>query len=121
MVQSAAATVDDYIAEADPGRAPYLTALRGAARALLPGRVEAMRWGMPTYYQGDDMVFAFASQKQYLAVYGLGTAAREMAPEALAGLDHGKGCIRFRNPAKMDMNLIGALLRHTAERGRSGC
>ena len=120
MVQSAAASVDAYIAEAAPERAPYLVALRNAALANLPGYVEQMQYGMAAYVREGGGMFAFANQKQHLSLYGLGAAARALGPELLAGIDHGKGCIRFRNPAKMDMALIERLLRHAAEHSHPG-
>ena len=121
MVQSKAATVDGYIAEAAPDRAPYLAKLRAAALANLPGYVEQMQYGMAAYVRADGAMFAFANQKQHLSLYGLGAAARDLGPEMLAGIDHGKGCIRFRNPAKMDIGLIETLLRHAATLGSGGC
>ncbi len=121
MVQSTAANVDDYIAEATPERAPYLKALRAAALANLPGYVEQMQYGMAAYVREGGAMFAFANQKQHLSLYGLGAAARDLGPEALAGIDHGKGCIRFRNPAKMDMTLVERLLRHAAARADGSC
>ena len=121
MVQSAALTVDDYIAEASPERAPYLAALRAAALANLPAHVEQMQYGMAAYVRADGAMVAFANQKQHLSLYGLGAAARDLGPEVLAGVDHGKGCIRFRNPAKMDMGLVETLMRHAAARPSDGC
>ena len=121
MVRSTAAAVDDYIAEASPERAPYLAALRAAALANLPGYVEQMQYGMAAYVCEGGAMFAFANQKQHLSLYGLGAAARELGPELLAGIDHGKGCIRFRNPAKMDMGLVVTLLRYAAAHSHAGC
>jgi uncharacterized protein YdhG (YjbR/CyaY superfamily) len=98
MVQSKAATVDAYIAELPPDRAPYLHRLREIAQKVLPDGVEEMRYGMPTYSRGGRAEFAFASQKQYVSLYVKPDAHAKNA-EALAGLDTGKGCIRFRRPA----------------------
>lgn len=111
MVQSKAATVDAYLAEADPARQPWLVRIREVARANLPGHVEAMQWGMPAYSIDGRAIFAFASQKQHVALYLTGITVPAQYEEALSRLDHGKGCIRFRKPESIDFNLLAALLR----------
>ncbi len=119
MVQSTAAKVDDYLAEASPERAPYLHRVRDLARAVLHDHVEEMRYGMPCYSRGSGG-FAFASQKQYVSLY-VGAAAHAKNAEALAGLDCGKGCIRYRNPAKIDFDLLERLLIDTRESDQDFC
>ena len=84
MGRSKAATVDEFIAWADPARAPYLAKNRDAARRQLTGFVEDMRYGMPTCTRGE------------------------------AGIDFGKSYIRFRKPAAIDFDLVEQLLRDTA-------
>jgi len=119
MVQSKADTVDEFIAQADPARAPYLAKIRDAARRHLTGFVEDMRYGMPTYTRGEAG-FAFNSQKQYIALY-VPPAAHALNAEALAGVDCGKSCIRFRKPAAIDSDLVERLLRDTAALDASIC
>ncbi|MET0272398.1 MAG: DUF1801 domain-containing protein [Phenylobacterium sp.] len=113
MVQSKLATVDEFVAQADPKRAPYLAKLRDAARRCLPDHVEDMRYGMPTYSREGGAPFAFNSQKQYVSLY-VPERAHAMNAEALAGADCGKSCIRFRDPAKIDFALVDKLLTDTA-------
>ncbi len=69
MVQSKAATVDDYIAEAPPERREALAKVREIAGRELAGCEERMMYGMPAYVRADGSGFAFASQKQYIALY----------------------------------------------------
>ncbi|MFV3127495.1 iron chaperone [Niveispirillum sp. KHB5.9] len=111
MVQSKAATVDEYLAQADPARQPWLARIREVALASLPDPVESMQWGMPAYGVGDQVVFAFASQKQYVSLYVTNLSIHERHAEALSRLDHGKSCIRFRKPETIDFDLLAALLR----------
>lgn len=111
MVQSKAADVDAYLAEADPARRPWLARIREVARANLPGYVEEMQWGMPAYSIDGRSIFAFASQKQHVSLYLTGITVPAQHAEALSRLDHGKGCIRFRRPEAIDYDLLGALLR----------
>ena len=121
MVQSKATTVDDYIAEASPDRAEALRRVREVARRELAGYEERMMYGMPAYVRdGHDGGFAFANQKQDLALY-VETGVHAKNAEALAGLDCGKCCIRFRKLADIDLDLVTKLLRDTVESDEAPC
>jgi uncharacterized protein YdhG (YjbR/CyaY superfamily) len=122
MVQSKAQSVDDYIAEAAPDRAGPLRMIRDIALRELAGYEERMQWGMPAYFRGGDQpAFAFASQKQYIALYVSASVSRESHAEALKGADCGKSCIRFRKPADIAPSLVEALLRDTAAARTAVC
>ena len=122
MVTSAAKTVDDFLAQADPARVPWLEKVRDSARRNLPGYTETMRYGMPSYSLGDDEVaFAFNSQKQYLSLY-VSPTVHALNAEAMKGLDAGKSCIRFKKPEKIDFALVDKLLADTARlKATSAC
>ena len=62
-MQSGAATVEAYIAEAPADRRDALIEMRSLCREILPGLEEARDYGMPTYGRGQNMVTAFASQR----------------------------------------------------------
>lgn len=114
MVQSWVASVDIWLSEADPKRKAVLEAVRASALRNLPDHVESMRYGMPTYgIEGDAPGFAFNSQKQYISLY-VSTRVHALNAEALAGLDKGKSCIRFRRPEQIDIALLDKLLADTA-------
>lgn len=114
MVQSAAPTVEAYMATVEPDRREALERLRALCLELLPGWEEKMGWGMPGYGPpGADPVISWNSQKRHIAFYG-GRAAIEAAGEALKrpGVSLGGGCVRYSRPAVMDFEVIGAMLRH---------
>ena len=112
MVQSKAKTVDAYIAEASPERRPHLQKIADLCRRTLTGYDEAMAYGMPAYQRDGQGGFAFADQKQYVSLYvEPGVAAKHA--EALKGLDMGKSCLRYRNPAEIDYALLERLLVDT--------
>lgn len=113
MVHSAAASVEAWLAEADPARAPWLARIRESALANLPGFTEGMRYGMPTYSRGDEVTFAFNSQKQYVSLY-VPPRVHVLNAGALKGVDAGKSCIRYRRPETIDFALLDKLLRDTA-------
>jgi uncharacterized protein YdhG (YjbR/CyaY superfamily) len=120
MVQSKAATVEAWLAQSDPRRAPYLARIRESALKNLPGFVEDMRYGMPTYSADGEVTFAFNAQKQYVSLY-VPPAVHARNAAALAGLDAGKSCIRFRKLEALDFGLLDTLLQDTAaQRGVCG-
>lgn len=121
MVQSSAQSVDAYISEASPERAPYLRKMRDIALQTLEGYEERMQWGMPVYVRNGEAEFAFANQKQYLALYVMKTGVHAKNAEALADLDCGKGCIRFRKPETIDWLLVQKLLVDTRSSDQAPC
>jgi len=115
MVQSKAASVDDWMAESDPARRPALEAVRACAVKHFGGDAEQMSYGMPAYVRPGDQapVFAFNSQKQYISLY-VSTRVHPMHAEALAKLDTGKSCIRFKRPDQIPLDLVDRLLADSA-------
>ncbi len=124
MVQSAAATVDEFMREVGPDRLPYIEKMRALFRAHLTGWEERMEYGMPAYGPPGDAVagVAFNNQKQHIAFYA-GQAAIETFKDQLAvpGVDCGKGCIRYKNPKKIDFAVMEAILKDIRARQGSAC
>ncbi|MFB7609069.1 iron chaperone [Streptomyces gardneri] len=114
MVQSSAVDVDAYLAEVPEGRRDALAGLRRLCRAELKGFDEVMAYGMPTYMREGAAEIAFASQKQYISFYLMRSDVREAFEERLAGRGMGKGCLRFRKPEDVDLDLVRDLLRAVA-------
>jgi uncharacterized protein YdhG (YjbR/CyaY superfamily) len=115
MVSSAASDVSSYLAEVPQERREVLAAIRDLCRSELTGFTEAMEYGMPSYRRdGGDIEVAFASQKQYISLYVSRPDVMDAHAELLAGLPHGKGCIRYRRPAQVDLGMVRTLLRATA-------
>jgi uncharacterized protein YdhG (YjbR/CyaY superfamily) len=118
MVQSKAVTVDDYLAEADEVRRPLLERFRALALESLTGWSEVMDYGMAGYTKGDAAT-RFANQKGYIAFYA-GRDAIERHAEQLKGIDCGKGCIRYKNLAKIDFEVVKSLFVDIAEHKGKG-
>jgi hypothetical protein len=53
---------------------------------------------------------AFASQKNYISLYILKEEVLNKHREALAHLNLGKGCIRYRKPEQIDFTVVEKLL-----------
>ncbi|WP_296596948.1 iron chaperone [Phenylobacterium sp.] len=115
MVQSTAVSVDDWMAETDAARRPALEAVRACALKHFGAAAERMSYGMPAYVRRGDEgpVFAFNSQKQYISLY-VSTRVHPLHAEALAKLDAGKSCIRFRKPGDIPLDLVDRMLADSA-------
>lgn len=121
MVQSKAATVDDWIGDLSPSDRPILEKLRAACREQLSGWEERMQWGMPGYGpRGRDCVVSFNAQKRHIAFYA-GPTAVERFGDQLAGIDCGKGCVRYRNAGQIDFDVVNAMLRDIRARDETMC
>lgn len=114
-MKSEAKTVGDYLSEAPEKRIKALTKLRQLCLKYLPGYEESMAYKMPSYKRDGQVEVAFASQKQHICIYFLIHEVMLNNKEQLKGLNHGKGCIRFSNPDKIDYELLTTLLKETVE------
>jgi Domain of unknown function (DU1801) len=129
-MQSAAATVDAYLAELPDDRRPAIEAVRQAVLDNLPdGFEEQMQYGMiswvvplaryPETYNGQALAVAsLANQKRHMALYLVGVYGdegsqqwlRERWAEAGLKLDMGKSCLRFRRLDDVDLGIIGGAI-----------
>jgi uncharacterized protein YdhG (YjbR/CyaY superfamily) len=109
--------VTAYIDAAPSDRREALRAVRKLCHEELRGFVEEMAHGMPSYRrrgEGGELEFAFASQKRYVSLYVVRTDVMASHAGRLAGVNHGKGCIRYRHADAIDLGLLRSLLRATA-------
>lgn len=121
MVQSKAQTVEAWMEAVEPDRAGVLAEVRRLCRERLAGWNERMQWGMPGYGPaGADAVVSFNSQKQYIALY-VGAAAIDRFADQLAGVDRGKGCLRYRRPGAIDLDVLALMLDDIRVRGGKMC
>jgi len=133
MARSAAATVDEYLAELPEERRRIVSAVRDAVLRHLPdGYREMMTYGMigycipleryPDTYNGQPLTFAaIAAQKNYYALYltcvdqdpERERLLREAFEVAGKKLDMGKSCIRFRSTSDLPLDAIGRIIAAT--------
>jgi uncharacterized protein YdhG (YjbR/CyaY superfamily) len=118
---SKATDVDTYIAELTAERRPAIERLRSLCRLHLKAYDECMEYGMPVYKRNNVVEVAFASQKQYVAVYGLKKEVLDEFRSSLPGSKIGKGCIRFTKPDRIDFDVLKQLLIRTAESKSKPC
>jgi hypothetical protein len=70
-MQSSAPDVDAYLETVPAERRDGLMAIRALCRDHLPGYVESMEHGMPSYSRDGVAEFGFASQKNSISIYAL--------------------------------------------------
>ena len=115
-MKSDAKDVAAYLSELPEDRRKALSKLRALIRKDRK-LVEAMQHGMACYASGD-LLFALASQKQYMALYVCDTDVVAKHRAALGALDCGKSCIRFQNVEDLPLDVITRMLDEAYERRR---
>ena len=132
-MQSKSTTVEEYLNELPADRKEAVNKLRKEILKNLPaGFKEEMNYGMigyvvphslypPGYHCDNKLPLPFmniASQKNFIAVYHMGVYAdkdllewfvNEYAKVAVAKLDMGKSCIRFKKLETIPYPLLGDL------------
>lgn len=112
-MKSDAKNVDEYLLGVPKERTKALNKLRQLCLKHLAAHEESMAYKMPSYTRNNQVEVAFASQKQHICVYFLIHEVMLNHKESLKGSNHGKGCIRYSNPSKIDYALITSLLEQT--------
>jgi uncharacterized protein YdhG (YjbR/CyaY superfamily) len=116
-VQSEAKTVSAYLKEVPAERLEALKQLRKQCREALTGFKESMDYGMPSYSRDGIVEVGFMSQKHFIALYILRTDVMKTHKDRLVGkgVSHGKGCIRYTKPERIDFKVVKSMLRATVE------
>jgi uncharacterized protein YdhG (YjbR/CyaY superfamily) len=95
-----------------------MQSIRNLCRNELNGFVESLAYGMPSYLRNGEAEVAFPNQKHHIALYILRTDVFESHRAQMSHLSLGKGAIRYRNPAQVDLDVVRAMLpRHRDWRG----
>ena len=73
-----------------------------------------MLYGMPSYSRQGTVEVAFASQKNNISLYMLRTDVLDAYRDQFPKSSIGKGCIRYRNPNRIDFDMVEEMFRKTA-------
>jgi uncharacterized protein YdhG (YjbR/CyaY superfamily) len=109
-------TIDEYIASFDDARIrEILRKVRAEIREVLPSAREKISYGMPTFWQGENLVH-FAAAKNHLGIYpgNLTNLPTELREKIAAKYKTSTGAIQFPYE-KIDYNLIREIARTRAE------
>ena len=118
---SNALDVPAYIKDVPIERRPAVETLRSLCLNNLQDYEESIDYGMPCYKRNGAMEVAFASQKQYIALYIMKKDIVDEFRDSLNASSIGKGCIRFTKPDKIDFGVISKMLRRTVESASAPC
>ena len=120
-MESKAKTFAAYVAEAPEERRATLRKLRSLIKKTAPKAKESMSGGVPNYEFEDEMLCAFASQKQYLALYFCETDVVSKYRSKLRSPNCGKSCVRYRRFDDIPYAVIETMLKEAMKtlRGRS--
>lgn len=120
-MQSDAPTVDAYMKEVPDDRRPALEQIRALIHETHPGLKETMEYGMPSYSRDGVIEVALANQVQNIALYVLKEGVMNAYRDRFSKSAMGKGCLRLRNPAKIDFDLIREILVASYESDEEPC
>ncbi len=109
-----AADVQTYIESQPEEWRVALVRLRDACREHLPGYVEEIAYGMPSYARAGTVEVSFAKQARYLSLYILKQPVLDAHRAELAHLSVGRGCVRFPRPEQITWDLVVTMLSETA-------
>ncbi|MEO1249746.1 MAG: DUF1801 domain-containing protein [Pseudomonadota bacterium] len=105
--------VDAYIAAQPAEKCETLEAVRALIHETVPGVTEDIRYKMPAFLT-TDVVCTLAAQKSYFGLYICDPELLDKHREALAGLNLGKGCIRFKSLDDVPVAALKAVLLDAA-------
>jgi len=105
----APANIDEYIAAQSEEFRPLLRRVRETIRAAAPDAIEKIAWGMPTYWQGKNIIH-FAAFHKHLGIYP-GDLSHAPFEDRLAGYRRTKGAVQFAYDKSIDYELIADLAR----------
>lgn len=111
----------EYLAMLDDDwRKETLLAFRKLLKAHAPELKESIKWKMLSYGDGKGGLFALNAQKGYVSFY-VGHA-KKVDPDGslLAGLNVGKGCIRFTKSTKLEDTRIEEFIAKAMAMRRRG-
>lgn len=105
-----AATVDEYIASADPHVRKALKEMRKTIRAAAPEAEEVISYQMPAYKYHGMLVF-FAAWANHISLYpapwGAGSLTKEMS-----AYEGSKGTIKFPLDKPLPLSLITKMVKY---------
>lgn len=113
-------TPAEYLAGLEGWQLDKVKELRRLVTEAAPGAEETVRSGL-LYYEDAGDLFALAAQKHYVSLYVFAPGAMAANAEALAGLDCGKGCIRFRARTEVPAAALAKLLEQAAASSERDC
>lgn len=108
-------TIDEYILNQPVEIQEILNQVRITIRDLLPNVKEKISWGMPTYWEGQNIIH-FAASKNHLGLYPGEEAIIELS-DKLLDYKTTKGAIQFPYKQEIPFDLISQITLWCYETG----
>lgn len=102
--------IDAYIAAAPEPNQSRLQGLRELIRQEAPEAIERMAYGMPTWYQGQNLVH-IGAQARHVGLYP-GVEAIEAFAQELRDYPTSKGAIQLRHDCDLPLELVRRIVRY---------
>jgi uncharacterized protein YdhG (YjbR/CyaY superfamily) len=102
--------VTAYIEGFPPPIRERLATLRAAIAAAAPSAEERMAYGLPTWWQGENLIH-LGGFKRHIGIYP-GPEAIEAFAEALGGYVTSKGAVQVPHEAALPVALVKRIVRH---------
>ena len=106
-----------YIHQQDKGTQEALLAIHQAIKEVLPEAQEKNSYGMPTYWQGRNIIH-FANQTQHFGIYP-GAYALEVLADKIKDFSTSKGTLRIDKCEKLPLELIQELALTSLEHSQT--
>lgn len=118
-------TPEEYLAALDEPRRTDIATLHDRIRSVAPGLTSGTQRGFLTYggyhykygsgREGDWFALGLASNKQYISLYAPPNVDLEGYVARLPKANLGRGCIRFKRVADVDLEVVDEIVRKAAE------
>ena len=105
-----AASVNEYIATADPHAKKALSDIRKTIKAVAPKAEEVISYQIPGYKYHGMLVF-FAAWKNHISLYPAPWGAESLKKE-MSAYEGSKGTIKFPLDKPMPLTLIKKMVRY---------
>jgi uncharacterized protein YdhG (YjbR/CyaY superfamily) len=104
MAKERPTTVEEYIQAAAPEARSHLREMYRILKRVAPEGTEAIKWGVPVFWQGR-VLFGFAAYKAHLS-FGPGEDAIAHFARELAGYKTGKGTMQIPYDQPIPQDLV---------------
>jgi len=106
---TAAQSIDDYIAGFPPDVQVILEKLRATIRRSAPGAVEAIKYRLPTFVLGGNLVH-FGAFKKHIGFYATPTGNQKFREE-LSAYKGAKGSVQFPLDKPIPYGLVTKMVK----------
>jgi uncharacterized protein YdhG (YjbR/CyaY superfamily) len=109
--------IDTYIAEHPDQVRELLSEIRAAIRRAAPDAIETIKYGIPTFVQGENLVH-FAGFRKHIGFYPAPSGIAAFREE-LSRYKSAKGSVQFPLDEPLPLKLIGQIVRFRVKEAKA--